>query len=362
MPGQSVDLQNVPATVKGAAAQLAALTNPNSANIDPDLKTLINLFGEKIHLRINASDISTFAQGFDRQARVTTQGLDVVKELLPTGTRTYGADGTPTYVPTPTDGYVEIDQRSNTRIEANWKVAGAGTVFLNAGHRYDVQTGQLQELQQELPTNATASVTVAGKTVAALAFRMDPGDCLNTAGPIALTLSGWAGRATQPPVRMDLAYVWTDKNISFNASAVYHTTTQQVSAALKMDVTGSTTDRCGENYAFTPTRADMSGTLDIPGYRTDFNVYLRDLSNLTINSEAMQAQNPFLKIGGNVNASLNFNGAAVLTAVGPLADGSDMNLQPGDQVRFQYVKNGQLITTDLDGALRDIQPILAPQR
>ncbi|WP_291430623.1 hypothetical protein [Deinococcus sp.] len=100
-----------------------------------------------------------------------------------------------------------------------------------------------------------------------------------------------------------------------------------------------------------------TGTLDIPSHKAELSVYLRDLSNLEISEKAMSAPNALDRIGGTVNAALTFNGKAVVTAFGPLADGSDMNLQPGDQVKFRYVKNGKLVETDYRTAEKDLKEI-----
>lgn len=363
VPGQSVELQDVPGLAQAGVKQLTNIISPDNKDLDPDLKTLLALFGSKVPQYISPTGLGAFGQGFvqglGKPGRVGGQALSAVKALLPTGTLTIDANGKSTTTATPVDGYVEIDQRNNTRVEANWKVGGAATVFINAGSRLDSQTGQVQQVQQEVPTNATASLSAAGKVVAALAFKMTPGGCLNNAGPTALSLNGWAGRETDAPAKVNLDYVWTEQKVSLSASALYRTTRQKVSAELKAEVMGTTTDRCGTNFAFTPTRADLSGTLDIPGYRTDLTLYLRDLSNLTINASTLKAQNPFAKIGGTINASLTFNSKPVMTAFGPLADGSDMNLQPGDQVAVQYVKDGKLVKTDIDGAIKDVQAVFS---
>ena len=213
-----------------------------------------------------------------------------------------------------------------------------------------------------MPTNATGSVTVSGKTVAGLKFNMTPGDCLNTAGPTALTLSGWAGRETNAPVKLDLTYAWTEKDVLLSGSAQYATTKQKVDASMKLNVTGTTRDRCGAAFTFTPTRADLTGTLDIPSHKTELNVYLRDLSNLEFSEKAMNASNALDRIGGTVNAAMSFNGKAVVTAFGPLADGNDLDLQPGDQVKFRYVKSGKLVEADFRTAEKDLQELANPRR
>lgn len=368
--GQSLEVQDVMGTAQSAAKQMAAMTDPNNPDLDPDLKALLGLFNVGgAPVRPNSLDLSgaasfgkNFMQGLGGKGRVTTQALTTVQEALPTGSRTINRDGTISETTTPTDGYVLVDARSDLRIEAKWKVGGAATVWVNNGHRYDYRTGQSVMVQQEVPTNATGSVTVSGKTVAGLKFSMTPGDCLNTAGPTALTLSGWAGRETNVPAKLDLAYAWTEKDVLLSGSAQYATTKEKAAASMKLNVTGTTRDRCGDAFTFTPTRADLTGTLDIPSHKTELNVYLRDLSNLEFSEKAMSAPNALDRIGGTVNAALNFNGKAVVTAFGPLADGNDMDLQPGDQVKFRYVKSGKLVEADFRTAEKDLQELANPRR
>lgn len=368
--GQSLDVQEVMGTAQSAAKQMAAMTDPNNPNLDPDLKALLGLFNMGgAPVRPNSLDLSgaasfgkNFVQGIGGNGRVTMQALTVVQEALPTGTRTINANGTISETETPTDGFVLVDARSDLRLEAKWKVGGAATVWVDNGQTYDPNTWQWVPRQQEVPTNATGSVTVSGKTVAGLKFSMTPGDCLNTAGPTALTLSGWAGRETNAPVKLDLTYAWTEKDVLLSGSAQYATTKEKVAASMKLNVTGTTSDRCGAAFTFTPTRADLTGTLDIPSHKTELNVYLRDLSNLEFSEKAMSAPNALDRIGGTVNAALNFNGKAVVTAFGPLADGNDMDLQPGDQVKFRYVKSGKLVEADFRTAEKDLQEIANPRR
>lgn len=372
--GQSVEVQEVMGTAQSAAKQMAAMTDPNNPDLDPDLKALLGLLGmgsAPIPLSggLNGLDLSdaasfgkNFVQGLGGKGHVTTQAMTTVKQPLATGTRTYTRDGGYRYSELPRDGYVEIDEQSGVRLEASWKVGGAATVWVNDGYAYDYNTGQVVPRQQEVPTNATGSVTVSGKTVAGLKFNMTPGDCLNTAGPTALTLSGWAGRETNAPVKLDLAYAWTEKDVLLSGSAQYATTKEKVAASMKLNVTGTTSDRCGAAFTFTPTRADLTGTLDIPSHKTELNVYLRDLSNLEFSEKAMSAPNALDRIGGTVNAALNFNGKAVVTAFGPLADGNDLDLQPGDQVKFRYVKSGKLVETDFRTAEKDLQELANPRR
>jgi hypothetical protein len=368
--GQSLEVQDVMGTAQSAAKQMAAMTDPNNPDLDPDLKALLELFNVGgAPVRPNGLDLSgaasfgkNFVQGLGGKGRVTTQAMTTVKQPLATGTRTYTRDGGYQYSELPRDGYVEIDEQSGVRIEASWKVGGAATVWVNNGYAYDYNTGQYLPRQMEVPTNATGSVTVSGKTVAGLKFSMTPGDCLNTAGPTALTLSSWAGREANAPAKLDLAYAWTEKDVLLSGSAQYATTKEKVAASMKLNVTGTTRDRCGAAFAFTPTRADLTGTLDIPSHKTELNVYLRDLSNLEFSEKAMSAPNALDRIGGTVNAALSFNGKAVVTAFGPLADGKDMDLQPGDQVKFRYVKSGKLVEADFRTAEKDLQELANPRR
>ncbi|MFT2721046.1 hypothetical protein ACMT4L_13705 [Deinococcus sp. A31D244] len=368
--GQSVEVQEVMGTAQSAAKKMAAMTDPNNPDLDPDLKALLGLFNVGgAPVRPNSLDLSgaasfgkNFVQGLGGQGRVTTQSMTTVQQALATGTHTYTRDGGYQYSELPKDGYVEIDEQSGVRIEASWKVGGAATVWVNNGYAYDYNTGQVLPRQQEVPTNATGSVTVSGKTVAGLKFNMTPGDCLNTAGPTALTLSGWAGRETNAPAKLALAYAWTEKDVLLSGSAQYATTKEKVDASMKLNVTGTTSDRCGAAFTFTPTRADLTGTLDIPSHKTELNVYMRDLSNLEFSEKAMSAPNALDRIGGTVNAALSFNGKAVVTAFGPLADGTDMDLQPGDQVKFRYVKSGKLVETDFRTAEKDLQELANPRR
>lgn len=372
--GQSLEVQNVMGTAQSAAKQMAAMTDPNSPNMDPDLKALLGLLGMgsapiPMSGGLNGLDLSgaasfgkNFVQGLGGKGRVTTQAMTVVQDTLATGTRTYTRDGGYQYSELPRDGYVEIDEQSGVRIEAKWKVGGAATVWVDNGYAYDYNTGQYLPRQMEVPTNATGSVTVSGKTVAGLKFSMTPGDCLNTAGPTALTLSGWAGREANAPAKLDLAYAWTEKDVLLSGSAQYATTKEKVAASMKLNVTGTTRDRCGAAFTFTPTRADLTGMLDIPSHKTELNVYLRDLSNLEFSEKAMSAPNALDRIGGTVNAALSFNGKAVVTAFGPLADGKDMDLQPADQVKFRYVKSGKLVEADFRTAEKDLQELANPRR
>jgi hypothetical protein len=285
------------------------------------------------------------AQSFGGQGRVVALG-STSKIYLPTGTYTVTADGKTTYDAAPTDGYVRIDQKKNIRLAVNWKVRGAPTVWVNDG-----------SAQREVPTEATASLTQGGQATAALNFNMTPGDCLNNAGPTALNLNGYVGSAASPAAKLDLKYAWTEKNLSLSASALFAT----ASANMNLDVTGTTRNRCGDAFAFTPTRTDLTGKLSVPGFQAELAVYLRELSNLEISAKAMNAPNPYDRIGGTVNASLKLNGFPFMTAYGPLADGNDANMQPGDQVKVQYIKNGGVVTTDLAGAGQDLGAMFNPK-
>ncbi len=349
--GKSVELQNVAATTSAAAQQLTALFDVNNPNLDPSLKTLLGLFssgsftGQALNLNRVGSLGQQLAQSFGGQGRMVTLA-STSKIYLPTGTYTFTTDGKTTYDAAPTDGYVRIDQKKNTRLAVSWKVSGAPTVWVNDGNA-----------QREVPTVATASLTEAGQVTAALNFNMTPGDCLNNAGPTALNLNGYVGSAANPAAKLDLKYAWTEQNLSLNASALFAT----ASADMNLNVTGTTRDRCDDAFAFTPTRTDLTGKLQLPGFQAELAVYLRELSNLEISAKALNAPNPYDRIGGTVNASLKLKGSPFMTATGPLADGNDANMQPGDQVKVQYIKNGALMTTDLAGAAQDLGAMFNPK-
>ncbi|MFC4426240.1 hypothetical protein [Deinococcus navajonensis] len=122
-------------------------------------------------------------------------------------------------------------------------------------------------------------------------------------------------------------------------------------AAFPLRVAGTTTGR-GEpgNFAFTPAQADLSAHPDVPGHDMPARVYPRDLKNVVIGQHELQAAQPFNAISGRLNASLNHQGKAALTAFGELTSRNPDPL-PGDQVTVQYIQNGQLVTTTLEALL-----------
>lgn len=364
--GQALDMQKVPAQLESAGKQLNALLDPSNPDLDPDLKALLVLMGPGGAQPLNLQPTALgrqLAQRFAAQARgtVSAQAITTVQEKLPTGTVTYKANGEIQTDKAPANGYVLIDEKLNLRVDVQWKVSGAATTWLDAGIRYNPGTGQMVNVQQEVPTNASGTVSRSGKTVAGAAFAMTPGDCLNLLGPETLTFSAWAGRMVNPPAQVSVNYAWTAQNISLDARARYATTKQQAAASVKLDVRGATAGRCTPStFAFTPTRADLNASAEVPSHKLDLTLALRDLSNLEFSQKALGVERPFEKVGGTVNAKVSFNGQNMLTAFGPLADGSDMNLQPGDQVQVKYVQQGQLVETDLPGALDKLGKLFMP--
>ena len=199
------------------------------------------------------------------------------------------------------------------------------------------------------------TITRAGILAAQGDLTLAPGDCFFLVGPTALTFSGWAGKQSTPAAKTSLDYAWTDAGIKASASAEYKTKSLAAKMSADLDLRGTTMNRCNPNtFTFTPTRADLNTSLKIPDQTAEARLYLRDLSNLTFSADAMRAQNPLQSIKGSVNASVKYNGAAALSAFGPLADGGDLDLQPGDQVKVKYVKNGVLVEKNLPEALADL--------
>ncbi|MBZ9749986.1 hypothetical protein K7W42_03815 [Deinococcus sp. HMF7604] len=365
--GQALEVQQIPGTVESAAKQLNALLDPNNPDIDPDLKALLAVFGPGSAMPLDLKQPTqlgrSLVQNFAAHARgqLQVQGVTTLKQTLPTGTTTVDRTGRSTYQSTPADGYVIIFEAQNLRVDVKWKVGGAATVFVPAGMAYNPSTGQWSPAEQELPTNASATLTRGTQAAAGATFTMTPGECLSALGPTALSFNAWAGRAVNSPAALKLNYAWTDANISLSGDALYTTTKQKASLSAKLDVRGTTVNRCTPaTFAFRPTRADLTASAEVPSHKLDLALYLRDLSNLEFSADALNAQNPLAKVGGTVNGRLSFNGRSLLTAFGPLADGADTNLQPGDQVKVKYVQDGKLVETDLPGALDGLGTLFLP--
>ncbi|ALW89877.1 hypothetical protein [Deinococcus actinosclerus] len=362
--GQSLDLKAAPATAEAAAQQFQTLTDPTNPDLDPDLKTLMGLFapaGGPMSLSLD-QPTKIGRQILDRvtgQAKLSSQSAVAARKYaLPTGTTTFKADGTRTYSEAPTDGYVEIEERLGARIDVKWTVGGAATVWMDRGEDYDSQTGQMVPVQVELPTNASATISSKGAVRAGATFSMTPGGCLNTFGPEALTLSAWAGRQTNAPLSMTLDYGWGPQGLKLKAAAQHTTTRNAGSVSVDLSLNGTTAGRCTDTVTFTPTAATLKADLSLPGHKVASAVYLRDVKNVVISDAALKKANFFQNVSGTLNAALSYNDRNVLTASGSIADGTDLDLAPGDQVTVKYVRDGKLVGKTLPDALTDLGTLL----
>lgn len=120
---------------------------------------------------------------------------------------------------------------------------------------------------------------------------------------------------------------------------------------------GNTTNRCDlRSLSFTPTQLDLTASAKVPNHSANLAVYLRDLKNLTLSEAGLRATTWYKDVSGSLNANLNYNGQTVVTATGPLTDGPDLDLYPGDQIVTTYIKDGKLVTSDLAGLLAALKP------
>lgn len=357
--GQAQDWAQLSTTMQSASSTLKDMTTPGSADADPILAELLSMLsGQMSGLSLNAQPTQL---GRNLLAGLTagrlgghgplggtlqTQGLTDVP--LPTGTVTIDANGAVSMTTTPTDGYVIDNKAKGIRMEYAWHVGGAPSTWVS-------QRQGLVVVRYEVPTAATASATKNGTPVAAATLNMTPGDCPDLMGPTALKVSAWAGKQAAPAAQTNVDYAWTDSGITAKASGAYATKTRASSANINLSLNGTTANRCSPlSFAFTPTRLDFTGNATLPNQQADATLYLRDLKNVVITADVTQAANPFKAVEGNLNANLKYNGAVALSAFGPIQDGNDLDLLPGDQVKVQYVKGGKLIETDLISALKDL--------
>lgn len=358
--GQATELQQVPATLDRATATLAGLLDPANPDFDPDLAAVFGALGGT--QGVNAEALTTFSPlglGRDltrtlaRRGAGTSRPLAVTVEpetrqdALPTGTWTIDGSGSVIYSPEPSTGYAEINRIRGTSLNVDWRVGGAETVWV------EYVQGGTSRVRQEVPTRASATFTKGDRTLAAAQLRLTPGACLGTAGPDALSLSGWAGRESNSPAALGLQYAWTDTGIMLKANASYRTQTRRADAALDLDLRGTTAHRCDPaRLAFTPTRADLSARVQVPGDEVRAALNLRKLSNLVISGVELGAVSPFARVTGDLSASVQHNAQPMLTAFGPLADGADPDLLPGDQVTVRYVQGGKLVEVKLPDMLK----------
>ncbi|MFD1731462.1 hypothetical protein ACFSC4_10960 [Deinococcus malanensis] len=257
---------------------------------------------------------------------------------------TFSTTGQVTISPEPSTGWVVDNQKTGVKLSVNWKVEGAATVWLEQKEDY-------RTYRTELPTRATATMNHGDKVVAQVAHAMTPGACLSYGGPDALALTGWAGRENTPPARASLNYTWTESGVHLKGDVSYHTRSQVATAAFDVNVAGTTSERCApQTHSFTPTRADVSAQVNVPGHNAQATLYLRDLKNVVISDSALRAEQPFKTVSGRLNASLSHQGKVALSAFGELAS-NNVNPLPGDQVKVEYIKGGALVTTTLEALI-----------
>lgn len=364
VPGQATELQDVPAVLDRASGTLAAMLNPASPDFDPDLAVLFQLLGVR-GSAVPDAPVNPLSLGRDLTRSLTRQGVGKIRPLdtsatpvtqenpLPTGTYTLDQAGNVSYSPQPTTGYVMKNLGEGTTFAVDWHVDGAATVWVEY-----VQGGPyLTRIRQEVPTRAGATFSKEGRKLAAAQLGLTPGACLTVAGPEALSLSAWAGREQNAPAALGLGYAWTDTGITLKANTSYRTRTYSAEAALDLNVRGTTAGRCTPgSLSFTPTRADLSASVKVPGDAAQASLNLRKLNNLVISGAELRAASPFARVTGDMSASVTHNSQPMLTAFGPLADGPDMDLLPGDAVGVRYVQDGKLVETNLAAALRKLFP------
>ena len=286
--------------------------------------------------------------------RLTGLSTTTQDNALPTGTFTLDAQGTGYQSSAlPADGLVVVDQARGTTLTAEWRVGGAATVWLSSPAYSDGQ-GNTVTVRQELPTAARLSVSRTGQDqkLAGATFGMTPGACLSVTGPEALNLDAWAGNAAQPELTAGVHYGWNDQGVSLKANARLNTLKGTVSADSSLAVKGATAHRCDlKMLSFTPTQADVQLAVSVPNDTLAFDLKARDLGNVVFSADALKVQNPFASVRGQLAASADHNGQRFFSAFGPLADGADLDLTPGDGVEVRYVAGGQLVTTNLQALL-----------
>jgi hypothetical protein len=360
------DLGQANVVAQRASAQIQAVLTPEA--LTPDLYSVLNALGlvgpfipgsppPSAGMPLSAGIESLNPRTLGRQllslssTAVGAQGVvNLPDHLLPTGTTVINAQGMPTLISAePKTGAIIINEKPGLTITIDWKVNGAATTMLMLSAGTD-QYGVRQSFRQELPTSARVSVskTASGKMIAAATFSMTPGACLETTGPEALKLDVWAGNAAQPELKASADYAWNAQGLSLKASASLSTLKGKASAVTDLKLDGTTSNRCDSAaFSFKPSRLDASASAEVPGDRLNAELKLRDVSNLEFSAAAMRVPNPFAKVQGKMLASADHNGQRFFSAFGPLADGPDLDLIPGDGVEVKYVQSGQLVTTNL---------------
>lgn len=357
--GQATEIQTLPAVTQQAANTFSEMLNPASADFDPDLAAVLEglggvMMGQPVQMQ--PLKVQSPAQlGRQIGAMLTARSrsglgtLTATTTLLPRGTWMVGAQGQLTQTSAqPADGYVLMSAGTATTLTAEWEVGGSKTVLID-------DRGNLTgaAMQVEVPTNARVTLTRGAVKRAAAQMTMTPGACVSLIGPDALSLTAWAGREANPPAQLKFSHAWTATGVTTNTEATYLTRSRRATASLTSSISGSTANRCTPaTFAFTPSRADLSASVSVPGNTASADLKLRDLTNVVFSDTELRASNPFSKVTGTLSASAQHNGKAVLSAFGPLADGADADLLPGDQTNVQFVLRGKLIVTNLQAVLQ----------
>ena len=353
--GQATELQNLPMVADQAARTFSDMLNPSSTDFDPDLTAVLQTFGgvmsgmnQPLRMQSPAQLGQQIKEMLTARSRPASGlgALTTTTTLLPRGTWVAGAQGQLTQTSAqPTDGYVLMS--SATALTAEWEVGGSKTVLIDGD-------GNLTSaaMRVEVPTNARVTLTKGTVKRAAAQMTMTPGACVSITGPDALTLTAWAGRESNPPAQLKFSHAWAATGVTTSAEVTYQTRTRSASASVKSSIGGSTANRCTPStFAFTPTRADLSASVNMPNNTASADLKLRDLTNVVFSETELKARNWFTKVTGTLSASAQHNGKAVMSAFGPLADGADADLLPGDQANVQFVLRGKLVVTNLQAIL-----------
>jgi hypothetical protein len=330
------------------------MTDPASADFDADLANILTLMsagGPAIQSLLQPLDALSNpvlrTLGFSKPGTLSAQALPAAATqdaVLQTGTFTITADGMSKISESPADGLIVDNKTNGLKLTTEWKVGGAQTVWLERKDNYNTY-------RQELPTNMRVTVTGGSKTLASVALTMKPGACLSVTGPEALTVNGWVGRETNPPLSMNLAYGWTDSAVTLKGRGQYLTKTRKATTDFDVTVDAATTGRCTpESMSIVLKGLKATASAVLPGQRLDAAVYASNVKNLEFSNTALSVSNPFAQVSGQLSASLKYNTHSVLTAFGELANGN-ANPLPGDQVKVQFVQNGQLVSTTLEALL-----------
>ncbi|UQN07055.1 hypothetical protein [Deinococcus sp. QL22] len=359
--GQATEVQNLPMVADQAANTFSEMLNPASADFDPDLAAVLEGFGgvmgamgqpaqmRSLKLQSPAQLGRQIGAMLAVRSRSGLGTLAATTTLLPRGTWMVGAQGQLTQTSVqPADGYVLMSAGTATTLTAEWEVGGSKTVLID-------DSGNLTgvAMRVEVPTNARVTLTRGAVKRAAAQMTMTPGACVSITGPDALTLTAWAGREATSPAQLKFSHVWAALGVTTSAEATYLTRSRRATASMTSSISGSTANRCTPaTFAFTPTRADLSASVSVPGNQARADLKLRDLTNVVFSDTELKGSNPFSKVTGTLSASAQHNGKAGLSAFGPLADGTDADLLPGDQTNVQFVLHGKLIVTHLQAVFQ----------